>query len=173
MGTEKKNTIIMGWSECEVEIGVTGEDDAMATSLTSVGTIKNNSSVLEATEGDTLEAKATGGKTVAKETMEGGYKLSTRVIEPEDSLYVYLGLGEVDKSEATTLNVKTHVVSGSRSVKLTPKNVGAKGIEAPKTNITAKPGWSEEEGNYIDLDFDILKGAQDYWYKRFTKTESA
>jgi hypothetical protein len=38
--------------------------------------------------------------------------------------------------------------------------------------VTAKPGWSEEDGNYIDLDFDILKGAAGYWYSRFTKKKA-
>jgi hypothetical protein len=165
--------ITMAWSECDIAIGVTGDNDTMATTLTSVGVIKDKSSTLEPSDGDVLEAKATGGKTVAKETMEGGYTLNTRVIEPSDELYTMLGIGEVDSEDTSTLNVKTHVVSDPYSVKLTPKNVGAKGISAPKTNITVKPGWSEEEGNYVDLEFDILKGAQDYWYKRFTKTKAS
>ena len=156
----------MAWSECEIEIGKTGANDAMATSLTSIGTIKDKSSSLEPSEGDALEAKSTGGHTVAKEQQEGGFRLTTRVIEPEDSLLTTLGLGTADTDE---FNVKTHIVDGDFSVKVTPKNVGAKGIKAPKTNITYAPGWSEEEGNYADLTFDILFGEQDYWYSRFTK----
>ena len=164
---DKKN-IIMAWSECKVEIGTTADDGSMATTLTSVGTIKDKSSTLEPSDGDTLEAKATGGKTVAKETLEGGYKFTTRVIEPEDSVYVNLGVATVDTDGE--LKVTTHVVSGQRSLKVTPKNVGAKGIKAPCCNVSFKPGWSEEEGNYLDLEFDILKGAADYWYSKFTKT---
>ena len=64
-------------------------------------------------------------------------------------------------------------MAASFSVKVTPKNVGAKGIKAPKTNIIYKPGWSEEEGNFADLTFEILFGEQDYWYSRFTKAAAA
>lgn len=162
--------IVMAWSECEIEIGKTGANDAMATSLTSIGTIKDKSSSLETSDGDALEAKKTGGHTVAKEQQEGGFSLTTRVIEPEDSLLTTLGLGNTDSDE---FKVKTHIVSDNFSVKVTPKNVGAKGIKAPKTNIIYKPGWSEEEGNYADLTFEILFGEQDYWYSRFTKAAAA
>ena len=161
---------IMAWSECNIEIGKTGANDAMATDLTSIGTIKDKSSSLEPSDGDALEAKSTGGHTVAKEVQEGGFKLVTRVIEPEDSLLTTLGLGEVKEGD---FNVKTHIVDGDFSVKVTPKNVGAKGIKAPKTNITYKPGWSEEEGNYADLEFEILHGEAGYWYSRFTKAAAA
>lgn len=166
----KKKKAIMAWSECEIEIGTTGENDAMATELTSIGIIKDKSSSLEPSDGDALEAKSTGGHTVAKEQQEGGFKLVTRVIEPEDTLLTKLGLGTADTEE---FKVKTHIVSGDFSVKVTPKNIGAKGIKAPKTNISYKPGWSEEEGNYADLEFEILFGEQDYWYSRFTKKAAA
>ena len=159
---------IMSWSKCTVEIGKTGENDAMATELTNIGTIKDKSSTLEASEGEALEAKATGGELIAKEVSEGSFQLKTRVIEPTDDLLTELGLGEAGTEGE--FNVKTHVVEGDFSVKVTPKNVGAKGIKAPKCSITYTPGWSEEEGHYADLTFDILKGEADYWYSKFTKT---
>lgn len=157
---------IMAWSECTIEIGATGANDTMASSLTSIGTIKDKSSTLEPSDGDALEARATGGKLVAREVQEGGYTLSTRVIEPESTLLTQLGIAEASSGE---LGVKTHIVDGDWSVKLTPKNIGARGLKAPKCSITYKPGWSEEEGNYADIDFEILKGEGDYWYKTFVK----
>lgn len=163
----------MAWSECKIEIGTTGSNDAMASSLTSIGTIKDKSSTLEASEGDALEAKATGGKLVAREAQEGGYKLTTRVIEPEASLYTLLGIGVAGEGVGADYGIKTHIVDGDWSVKLTPKNAGAKGIKAPKCAITLRPGWSEEEGNYADIDFEILQGEGDYWYSIFTKTSSS
>lgn len=173
MSTPKK--IIMAWSKCKFEIGPTADDDSMATTLTDIGKIKDKSSTLEPSDGDSLEMKATGGESVAKETQEGGYKAVTRVIEPTDELLTLLGLGAVVTAEGADkgdFKVKTHMVDGDWSLKITPKNVGAKGIKAPKTNITYKPGWSEEDGNYADLEFEILKGEADYWYSRFTKPAS-
>lgn len=164
--------VIMAWSKCKFEIGKTNDDDTMAETLTNIGTIKDKSSTLEPSDGEELEMKATGGETVAKETQEGGYKATTRVIEPTDELLTLLGLGEVVSSEGEDkgdFKVTTHIVDGDWSLKITPKNAGAKGIKAPKTSITYKPGWSEEDGNYADIDFEILKGDAGYWYSKFTK----
>ena len=164
----------MAWSKCTVEIGKTGANGAMAASLTDVGVINNQSTTLEAEEGEELEALATGGEQVALEVLEGKYRLSTRVKEPTDALYTLLGLGAAaSESEGADYNVQTHVVEGEWSVKVTPKNVGAKGIKAPCCNIKFAPGYSEQEGNYADLTFDILKGEADYWYSRFTKPAPA
>ena len=160
-------SIIMAWSECEIEIGKTGSGDAMSENLTSIGVIKDKSSTLEPSDGDVLEMKSSGGHTVAKESSEGGFVLKTRVVEPTNALEVLLGLSSAESGGES--QVKTHVVGDDWSVKLTPKRVGARGIKAPKTHVTYKPGWSEEDGNYADIEFDILYGAQDYWYSRFTK----
>lgn len=168
MGRKK---ITMAWSKAIVEIAKTGAGDTFNDKeLKSIGVIKDKSTSLEPSDGDVLEMKATGGETVAKESLEGGYVLKTRVIEPDDELYKALGLGAAGTEGE--FNVKTHVVSGDFSVKVTPKNVGARGIKVPLANITFKPGYSEEDGNFVDLEFEILKGAQDYWYSRFVKKEA-
>lgn len=168
-----KSKKIMAWSKCGFRIAPTPDDESMAADadLKSIGTIKDKSSSLEPEDGDTLEAKATGGILVGRETQEGNFKATTRVIEPDDDLLELLGLGEA--SDDDDFAVKTHVVEGDFSLEIDPKNVGAKGIRAPKTNITYKPGWSEEEGNYADITFDIIKGDADYWYKRYTKKKAA
>ena len=160
---------IMSWSKCKFEVGKTQEDDTMADSLTDIGVIKDKSSTLEPSDGETLEMKATGGETVAKETQEGGLLLKTRVIEPDDTFFTLFGLG---KTGSEGYEVNTHVVSDNFSVKVTPKNVGAIGIIAPKTNVAIKPGWSEEEGHYVDIEFEILK-TDAMWYRRFKKAASS
>lgn len=167
----KRDKIIMAWSKCDIEIGVTPEDDSMATSLTSIGTIKDQSATLTPSDGNELEAKETGGGTVAKETQEGGFVLTCRVIEPTDALLTLLGIGE-DDTEGE-LNIVTHIVDENFSVKVTPKNVGARGVKAPLTAVKYKPGWSDQEGNYADIDFEFLHGGQGYWYSIFTKTAPA
>lgn len=168
----KRQKIIMAWSKCTIEIAQTSPDDAFnSTDLKSIGVIKDKSTTLEPSDGDVLEMKATGGETVAKEQQEGGFTLKTRVIEPEE-LYSTLKLGEevtTEGDEKGDFKVKTHLVDGDWSVKVTPKNVGARGIKVPLSSISFKPGYSEEDGNYADLEFEILKGAQDYWYSRFKK----
>lgn len=168
-----ESKIVMSWSECTITIGKTGNSDAMASSLESVGTIKDRSTTLESAEGDQLVAKSTGGKTVAAEYLDGTFQLKTRIIEPPQSLFVTLGLGEsgspdTDADEAT--DIKTHVVSDDYSVKVSPKNVGATGINAPKCRLMVSPGYSEEEGHYLDLTADILYSeVTKKWYQRFKK----
>lgn len=160
--------VIMAWSKCSIKIGETPVSEAMAENLTSIGTIKNQTAVLESEEGDALEAVATGGEVVAKESLEGGFSITARIIEPTDALYTQLGLGEAVSGTAGAYNVSTHLVGKSFSVEVTPKNAGARGIRAPKTNVTFAPGWSEEEGNYADITFELVHGEAGYWYQRFT-----
>lgn len=165
--------IIMGWSKCAIEIGDTGTNDAMANTLRSVGIVKDKSAVLESADGDTLEMKSTGGETVGYDVQEGTLSLTCRIIEPTDDFFTQLGVAVADSS-ANDLSVQTHVVEKEMSVKVTPVKVGAKGIKAPKCSVSLKTGWSEEDGNYADLTFGILHGAQtdsaskSYWYKKFT-----
>lgn len=165
---------IMAWSKCDIEIGKTGSNDAMSTTLTNIGTIKDKSSSLEATDGEVLEIKGEGGETADKEQLEGGFTAKARVIEPDDTLLTLLGLGQAGEAGSDEYDVTTHVVSEYFSAKITPKNVGAVGIKAPKCSIKAKPGWSTAEGHYLDLEFEILKtsGANPKWYTRFKKKTS-
>ena len=160
------SNVVMAWSQCSIEIGAVGEEGAMGLSLASIGHIKDKSATLEASEGEKLEMKATGGKTIAEEELEGEFVLKARVIEPDDAFYTTLGLGAVNELK---YDVKTHVVSGYRSVKLSPKNTGATGIEAPKCSVKFHPGWSEEDGHFADMEFRILQATADVWYTRFKK----
>lgn len=167
---------IMAWSKCKIEIGKTGDNDAMATELTSIGVISNQSSSLSAELGDSLTATATGGETVAEEPLEGTLQVVTTVIEPDSALLTLLGIADASGK------VKTHIVDGNWSLKVTPKNKGAVGIQAPKTSISYQPAWDEQNGHTGILTFNILKttdvaagtdGADNnYWYERFTTTSA-
>ncbi len=50
----------MSWSKCKIEVGKTGDDEAMAASLTDIGTINDKSTTLATEDGETLTATATG-----------------------------------------------------------------------------------------------------------------
>lgn len=172
-----ENKIVMSWSEVTITAGKTGESDAMSTGLASLGTIKDRSTTLEAAEGDQLVATATGGKTVAAEYLDGTYQLKFRIIEPSAEFFTTFGLGKAgspdeDADEAT--DISTHIVSDDYSFKVSPKNVGGTGINAPKCRVMVAPGYSEEEGQYVDVTADILYSeVTKVWYQRFRKKESA
>lgn len=162
----KRKKIIMSWSECRVEIGHTGENDAMATQLVSVGTINDKSTSLATSDGETLTAKASGGKTVAEEEGEPEVTITTRVKEMDFDTE-HLLTGAVISTDGDELNVNTNIVQGEFSVKVTPKNIGAQGIKAPKCSVKFRPGSSEEEGSYVDLTFKVIETEAGLLYKKF------
>lgn len=167
MATKKK--IIMSWSKCKIEVGEAGENEAMATTLTGIGTIKDKSTTLATEDGETLTATATGGIVVAEEEGEPVVTLTTRVKEMDfDTEKMFTG-AVVSGEELT---VKTNVVSKDFSVKLTPKNIGSIGIKARRTHVSFRPGSSEEEGSFVDLTFKILACSDGELYKKFRVKEA-
>lgn len=168
----------MSWSKCKIEIGETGADDAMASSLTNIGTISDKSTNLNTEDGETLTAVATGGVVVAEEEGEPVVSITTRVKEPSFDLeHLLTGAvietsGESPNQVQTGITVKTNVVSKDFSVKLTPKNIGAIGIKARRTHVSARPGSTEEEGHFLDLTFKILACADGELYKKFRVQQS-
>lgn len=156
--------IIMSWSKCKIEVGKTGEDEAMAVSLTNIGIINDKSTTLATEDGEKLTATATGGIVVAEEEGEPVVTITTRVKEMDfDTEKIFTG-ATVSEEE---LVVKTNVVSDDFSVKLTPKNIGAIGIKARRTHVSFRPGSSEDEGSYVDLTFKILACSDGELYKKF------
>ena len=149
--------IIMSWSKCKIEVGKTGDDEAMAATLTDVGTINDKSTTLATEDGETLTATATGGPVVT---------LTTRVKEMDFDKEKMFNGAEVSE-DGDELTVKTNVVSDDFSVKLTPKNIGAIGIKIRRSHVSFRPGSSEEEGSYVDLTFKVLACSDGELYKKF------
>lgn len=161
----KKKRIIMSWGKVIGEAGYTGENGEFAEKLFSVGTINDKSTSLTSNDGETLTAKATGGITVAEEDGEPEIEVTMRVKEMDfDTEHLFNGAVENAEGE---LVVKTNNVEKEFSLKLTPKNIGAKGLKAPCCHVKFRPGSSEEEGSYVDLTFKILPGADDELYRYF------
>lgn len=161
----KRKKIIMSWSQVIIEAGVTGENDAMSEKLFSVGTINDKSTSMTTTDGDTLEAKATGGVVVASEESEPIVEVTCRVKEMDfDTEGLFTGATANPEGE---LVVKTNLVNSDFSLKVTPKNIGAKGIKARRCSVKFRPGHSEEEGSYVDLTFRILQCEDEEMYRYF------
>ena len=154
----------MSWSRVKAEIGKTGENDAMATVLQTVGIIKDKSTSLSIEDGEKLTAVATGGIVVAEEEGEPTVSVKMRVMEMDVATETLL-TGAVAGSDKLT--VKSNVVNGNYSLKLTPKNIGAIGIKARKTHVSFRPGYSEEERQYVDLTFKILACEDGELYEKF------
>lgn len=158
--------IVMSWSKCKIELGKTGDNDAMATDLFNLGTINDKSTTLSTEDGETLTATATGGVVVAEEEGEPVVTLTTRIKEMDFDTESKL-TGASVSTDGDELTVKTNIVDGDYSVKLTPKNIGAIGIKARRTHVSFRPGSSEEEGSYVDVTFKILACGDGELYKKF------
>ncbi|WP_321437169.1 hypothetical protein [uncultured Bacteroides sp.] len=167
---------IMAWSECTIKVGKTGAADAMATAIEQIGQVKEKSTTLEPSDGTSLKATKSGGQLVAQEDLQGDIVLKTRIIEPSfalDTLFTGAVVTPATELVEEVATVKTTVVADPFSVEVMPKNVGAKGIRIRKSHVKYKPGYSEEEGNYVDIEFTILACADGELYKRFTKKATA
>lgn len=172
-----KPRIIAIWQECDIQIAESASDEtwpAGANAFSSVGVIKEKTTTLEATEGETLELKSTGGHTVDIVETEGSLQLKTTTIEPT-SLYKLLGLTDSELTDTVEQGIKTHVVDKRFAVKLTPKRVGGIGYKFPVTQVSIKPGGSEEEGGSAEITFNVIKPADESvaWYTRFKKAAAA
>ena len=163
-----KDKVIMAWSKCKIELAPMPEDESMAddSAFFDVGYIRTNTTSLSANEGDALQAIETGGAIIAEEKQEGDFALATEVIEPSANLYTNLGIGAIDEN-GDDINVTTHIVPGNYSLKLTPKNLGAMGIKAPKCSVSVAPAFGDDTGNALTLNIPILQGSAGYWYKKF------
>lgn len=159
--------LIMAWLKCAIDLAPMPEDENMEAdeaAYFNVGVIRNNTTQLTAEDGDALRAVESGGAVAAEERQEGTLNLATEVIEPDDALYENLGLGQVSDEE---LRVQTHIAPGRYCVRLRPKNLGAKGIKAPKTTVSVAPAFGDDTGHGLTLNFSILNGEAGYWYSKY------
>ena len=162
----KNKKIIMAWSKCKIDLAPMPEDESMAedSAMFNVGIIRANTTSLSTEEGDALQAIETGGAIVAEEKQEGSFELTTEIIEPTDDLYVNLGIAHMSGED---LLVDTHIVPGNYSLKLTPKNLGAKGIKIPKCSISVAPAFGDDTGHALTITASVLQGEAGYWYSKF------
>lgn len=162
----KNKKIIMAWSKCKIDLAPMPEDESMAedSAMFNVGIIRANTTSLSTEDGDALQAIETGGAIVAEEKQEGTFELATEIIEPSDDLYVNLGIAHMSDED---LLVDTHIVPGNYSLKLTPKNLGAKGIKIPKCSISVAPAFGDDTGHALTITASVLQGEAGYWYSKF------
>lgn len=163
--------IIMSWSKCKILLGLTGANDAFATTLFNLGIINDKSTTLATEDGETLEAKATGGIVVAQEEGEPIVTLTTRIKEMDFETEAKL-TGATVSIDGDELKVTTNLVNGDYSVKLIPKNIGAIGIKARRCYVSFRPGHSEEEGSFVDVTFKILACEDGELYTKFRVKEA-
>ncbi len=146
----------MAWSKCKFDIGDAGDNDEFAAALMNVGKTQDQSTELTSDDGDTLTEKASGGEVVGEEQNEGTVQIVTKIIEPSAELLESLGIADAEDENGEQA-IKTHIVPGVKSIKITPKNKGAKGIKAPTTSVSVTENYDEKDGNILTLTAKVHK----------------
>lgn len=160
----KKNSIIMSWGSCKIEVARISSLQVMPNVLIDIGEINDKSTTLSTEDGESLTATATGGRVIAIEDSEPTVTLSCRVKEASFDLeQMFTGANVVDDG----MSVHTNVVQGEFAFKLTPHNIGSIGIKARRTQVTYRYGSTEDEGGYVDLSFKILPCNDGELYRKF------
>lgn len=146
------------WGEIELSVGETGAAGAMASTLTSVGYILENSFSMPNEEGTTLSLNATGGVRVDEKTGEPRIIVNCTLIGIENATQFW-GISGGAKRITSFSNDKKY------SVRIASKVVGSEALEAPECKINGLPQFSETEGWTVPLVISILKGEAGYYYE--------
>lgn len=166
-----ENKVVMSWSKVRAFIGRTADSQEMCAEagLFCPGYINDKSTSLSSEDGETLTAKASGGVTIAEEkgepTLSVTYRIKEMTFETEQKL-----IGGVIDDETGSFKITSNVVDAEYSLVLIPKNVGGIGICARRTSVSYVPGYSEEEGHYVDITHKILACSDGELYKKFRVT---
>lgn len=144
------------WGEQIVSFGTPAAGDAMSASLTSIGTIKEDSVSIEKADGTVLELYGTGHVLVDKLKGEPSLTLKFTLVGISDAAIALFW----DAAKVTTrTSVASLVNSTKKSVKLASKVVGSDTLEAPYCEVSMGPLFSEKEGWTAEISVTIIKGA--------------
>lgn len=125
----------------------------MASSLTDVGYIKEDTTTLELTKGDVKELYGEGHELVDKMEFEGTWTLKFTLIKTSLSKVAELfGLTEAEDKMA----MKTTIVSEPRSYKVDPLLEGAIGVELPYCYTSINPKFATAEGWTIEFEVTTM-----------------
>lgn len=141
------------WGEVEVKFGTPGAGNTMATTLKTLGIIKEDSLSWEKEDGKVYKWTAIGGKIIDQMKGEPTLKIKCTAKNLNKAL-----LAEVwDVTETgDKLAVNSFVSSKKQSVSLVPKVSGAEKVDIPYCSVAANLAFSESEGYNLELEITIL-----------------
>lgn len=150
------------WGEILLSYGTPGTNDEMATSLSSLGYIKEDSLSIDTEEGEMLQLFGTGHVLVDEQGSEPIVRIKATLIGVNNTFW--------DMASSPDTAVESFVDSANYSIKMASKVVGSETLEAPKCKVAAKPLFSEKEGWTVELTITVLKGKAGYYWNFGTVT---
>lgn len=148
-----KETSATAWDGVEFKVGNTGNNNAMASTLTKIGNIKDLS--LEVEDGEKKEWKDINGKIIDELSQEGKLKIKVQVKNLNKS--VLERFWDIEEDTATgNLKVKKMNSSKKLSIQILNTVQNAETFSAPYCSTMAKPTYSKEDGYMLDVELTVL-----------------
>ena len=148
------------WGKPTVEFGLTGENDAAASSFKAMPTIEENTCLLSTVKGNAQELYGEGHELVARK-MQKSYK--------QLAMSVFIPSGVEDPIED-----EDGVINGHYSVRLTPEDETLDGFIMRKCSVEVEEEWSSAKGKMLKYIFSSLKPSDGgKMLEKYVKTEQA
>ena len=148
------------WGEVEVKFGTPGAGNTMATTLKTLGIIKEDSLSWEKEDGKVYKWTAIGGKIIDQMKGEPTYKFKCTVKNFSKAL-----LSEIWDIEEVgdKLVMKSFVSKKKFSVSIIPKVSGAEKVDIFYCSMTGTLTYDEESGYNIEIEITSLDGGKGYF----------
>lgn len=146
---------VTAWGKPTITSGASGTNGALGTALEDVGKIKEDSTSLELTKGDVNELWGEGHELLDRMELEGTWTLKFTIIKTTlDKIASLFGLGAPTSER---LSMATTVVTEPRSYVVTPRLVGAIGVEMPYCYTSLTPKFVAKEGWSVDVEVTTMQ----------------
>jgi hypothetical protein len=131
---------VLSWGKPTVEFKKTSDTSG---TWTTFGEIVEDSSALEVTEGELIQATEEGGGVVDARRKRNQYKFSLDLF--------------VKKGDERPIADDDGVIADNYAVRLTPEDDECEGFLLDKTNVTVSESWTAANGKRLRYTFDGIK----------------
>ncbi|MDD4030109.1 MAG: hypothetical protein PHE07_01590 [Bacteroidales bacterium] len=140
----------MTWGKPTISMGVTGENDAYAASLTPFTfKIAEDSTAYTKNAGSAKEKYGEGHELVGRKPVKGTRMLKFTAIIQTLAEMAELKLGTVGTKE---LPVFTDLMAGYKSIQVDPEEVGMLGLKIPKCSVECSDTYTGADGILVDVE---------------------
>lgn len=137
------DTITIGWGRPTIKVKKISEVEG---SYSELPTPVENSTNLETTQGEKMEAKIEGGDNEAVKYKANTYELSFRIREAPEKA-----------EKLKVISDKDGVVNDEFAVQVIPENEKAIGVQIDRASVNVQTSYSSEEGVVKTYTFSALK----------------
>lgn len=150
------NTIeVTAWGKCGITMGPTGASDAIATTLTDIGYVKEDTAKLTVNKGDVKEIYGEGHELLDSKELNGYWVLTATLTKMSLSQMAKLYGRSIDDATGVLKLGKT-TVTEVRSYVVTPELSGAIMAQMPKCKTFITPVLQTAEGWTVDIEVRTL-----------------